>query len=510
MPLESGRKHYVVMDDTRIAPVAVTASRSLQFHEPRPSRLLMWLLGLVNRWCLLKGLPGLRRIPLVRDLPLVRGHFRIQTVEIPTADRVRLARAVNPNTAAFIGPNHPEFGLDWMMDKEISTFVAPHMASWAAHGIVRSAPRFWTKNNLVANDGGAAATEYSVNWALKGRGVLLHPEGSVRWTSNRVHPLYHGIAEMATEAARRAAASRTGRPVYIVPIVWKYHYSRDVSPRIHREIDLIERELQLDRSNGSSVSERFRALHENILNRQMKEFRFDPGSVAGLHFFVRQEAFRAHLVDELESRYAIEPIGPLERRIGRLARVIAAALKGLRGGEDAERKATLVRDLAAVKEAGRLSGFSRDAYNTPVLTQEQVFECLKRIRADLVGRGIRNTLHNFLPTPYGPRVAHIRVPDPILIDAERASGGPSERKAYVVWLIEQAGARMQSALDGINRAIASEVDPFSHPNPFKDERSLAVLTARLRPTRAVIRPSRETRTILISDLGETGLSRLSM
>lgn len=273
---------------------------------------------------------------------------------------------------------------------------------------------------------------------------------------------------------------------------------------------MIERELRLDRSTGSSVSERFRALHENILNRQMKEFGFEPGSVAGLHFFVRQEAFRAHLVDELESRYAIEPIGAIERRIGRLERVITATLKGLRGAHEAERKAALVRDLAAVKEAGRLGGFSREAYNTPMLTQEQIFECLKRIRADLVGRGIRNVLHNFLPTPFGPRVAHIRVPDPILIDAERASGGPSERKAYVVWLIEQTGARMQSALDGINRAIAPEVDSFSHANPFKDERSLAALTARLRPTRVVMRPSRETRTILMRDLGETGFSRLSM
>jgi hypothetical protein len=470
----------------------------------------MWLLGVVNRWCLLKGLPGLRKIPLLRDLPGVRGHFRIQTVDFPTADRVRLARAVNPNTAAFIGPNHPEFGLDWMMDKEISTFVAPDMASWASHTIVRSAPKFWTKNNLVANDGGAAATNYSVDWALKGRGVLLHPEGSVHWTSDRVHPLFHGIAEMATEAARRAKASRSGRPVYIVPVVWKYHYGRDVTPRIHREIDTIERELGLDRSNGSSVSERFRALHENVLNRQMKQFGFASGSVAGLHYFVRQDAFRAHLVADLETRYSVEAIGAIERRIGRLERVIATALKGLRGVDASERKATLTRDLAAAKEASRLGGFSRDAYAGAMLTQEQIFESLKRIRADLVGRGLRNTLHNFLPTPYGPRIAHIRVPDPILIDVERASAGEADRKAYIVWLIEQTGARMQSALDTINQTISADVDSLSHANPFRDDRGFAALTARLRPTHAVVRPSRETRTVLITDLRETGLSRLSV
>jgi hypothetical protein len=282
-----------------------------------------------------------------------------------------------------------------------------------------------------------------------------------------------------------------------------------VTPRIHREINTIEHELGLACSKGSTVSERFRALHENILTKQMDRFGFASGSVAGLHFFVRQDAFRAHLVADLETRYGVEAIGAMERRIGRLERVIAATLKGLRGLESSDRK-SIAHDLAAVKEAGRLGGFSRDAYNGAMLTQEQIFECLKRIRADLVGRGMRNTLHNFLPTPWGPRIAHIRVPDPILIDAERASAGEAERKAYVVWLIEQAGARMQSALDTINRAIAADVDSFSHANPFQDERSFAALAARLRPTCAMVRPSRETRTVLMTDFRETGLSRLSM
>jgi hypothetical protein len=145
----------------------------------------------------------------------VRGHFRIREIDFPRADRERLTRAVNKNTAAFIAPNHPEFGLDWMIDKEISTAVAPRMASWAAREIVGVAPAFWSRNNLVSNDGGDAAIDHSVRWALAGNGVLLHPEGSVHWTGGHVHPLFSGIAEMATEAARRAKA---GRPVFIAPI----------------------------------------------------------------------------------------------------------------------------------------------------------------------------------------------------------------------------------------------------------------------------------------------------
>src|SRR4051812_49427237 len=174
---------------------------SPRFQPPRPSFLLMHLLGVVNRWFMLLGLPVLQRVPIIRDLPLVRGRFRIRRIDFPKADRERLERAVNPNTAAFVGPNHPEFGFDWMMDKHIQTMVGPRMASWASHGIVATAPGFWTRNNLVAHNGGEQAMEYSVQSALRGDGVLLHPEGAVHWTADLIHPLYRGIAEMACMAA---------------------------------------------------------------------------------------------------------------------------------------------------------------------------------------------------------------------------------------------------------------------------------------------------------------------
>ena len=181
----------------------LSASSPRPFSIPKPSRALMWALGFINRWWLL------------------RGYFRVEDVDLPRADRERLRMAVNADTAAFLAPNHPEFGLDWMIDKELSTIAAPRVASWAAHEIVRTAPRFWSRNNLVANNGGDAAADYSVRWALEGNGVLLHPEGMVHWTANTVHPLFSGLAELAMEAARRAAAGAIGKRVFVVPIVWK-------------------------------------------------------------------------------------------------------------------------------------------------------------------------------------------------------------------------------------------------------------------------------------------------
>jgi hypothetical protein len=428
----------------------------------------MRALGIVNRWFLLTGLPLLRRVPLLRDLPLIRGHFRIRAFDFPQADRARLHSVVNRDTAAFLGPNHPEFGLDWMMDKEISTRVAPRMASWAAQGIVAAAPRFWTRNNLVSNNGGDAARHYSIAWAIRGHGVLLHPEGSVRWTSDRVHPLFRGIADMAVEAAHRLRTERSDRPVFIVPIVWKYRYTFDVSARMHREMETIERGLSLRDGTHLSVAERFCALQENILGRQMVKFGYDRAAADG-DFFSRQHAFQIHLLEDLASGYAIEASDSIDRTIGRLRRAITRSRQSARSDDDlAER---LERDLAKVEEASRLGGFSRDVYGTSTLSQEQIFESLKRVRACLLNRGIANVLHNFLPTPYGPRVAHVRVPEPIAIDPCRVTADANERTEYVEWLTEQTRERMQEALDAINRDIADEVDPLSHPNPFVGESS---------------------------------------
>ena len=402
----------------------------------------MWALGFVNRCVLL------------------RGYFRVRDVELPRADRERLKMAVNADTAAFLGPNHPEFALDWIIDKELSTLAAPHVASWAAHDIVATAPRFWRRNNLVANNGGDAANEYSVHWALRGHGVLLHPEGKVRWTSNTVQPLFNGIAELATEAARRAMRDAIGRRVFIVPIVWKLRYTEDVSRALHADMNRIERELGIAVNDALPLAERFRALQESILARQMALFEFDASAVRHLDFFSRQEVFRGWLVSDLQSRHDVEPADSIDRTIYRLIRAIADKRRAAR------REPVLDIDAKKAAEAERLGGFDRETYATPMLSQEQIAESLKRIRGALMRRGLRNMIQNYLPVPYGRRVVHMRVPEPIAVNGLRAAADDGERKEYVQSLVEQARLRMQLKLDSINREIEGPVAAFSHPNPF--------------------------------------------
>jgi hypothetical protein len=142
----------------------------------------------------------------------------------------------------------------------------------------------------------------------------------------------------------------------------------------------------------------------------------------------------------------------MERTIHRLRRAITTASSE-----------TMKSDLSRAAEASRLGGFTRELYDTPMLTQEQIFESLKRHRATLVRSGMRNVAHNFLPTPYGERMIHVRVPEPIRVDAARAS---ASRELYVRELLETTRARMQAALDSIKAEHAVDSWAFSHPNPF--------------------------------------------
>jgi len=71
-----------------------------------------------------------------------------------------------------------------------------------------------------------------------------------------------------------------------------------------------------------------------------------------------------------------------------------------------------------------------------------------------------------MPRPFGPRVVHVGVPEPIRVSAV----GAADAEDYETSLLERTRARMQEKLDEINARIASDVARFAHPNPFAGAR----------------------------------------
>ena len=433
------------MNELAASPRARRGFDPLVYREPRPRPWLIHLLGPVNRW----GILG--------------ASLKLSRIDFPAPDLARLRAAVNPGTVAFLGPHHPEFMTDWMLDKEISRLTSPLMAHWASWEIVNLNPpvqSFFLANNLIANVPGGGGKDYSVRWALKGHGVLLHPEGTASWHGDKVGRLLPGVVDMAWDACGRLRASGLTRPVYAVPIVWKLHFTHDVAHGLMREMGHIERRLELPRGDRLALMPRFAQLLRSVLLRQCARFEFQSPLVTPelppASFFEAQQAFTLALLERLESRY-----GAAEGDVGRRQHALRRAIRAAAVSDPEQRR----RDRAMVLEIERLQSFTREHYDHPTLTQEQIAESLKRVRTSLVTRGLGDGYHNTVPVAVAPRVAHVRVPEPIAVH-EAWDPDPAEAEARVAGLLVTHRARMQQALDAINREIAPVVDRFRRENPM--------------------------------------------
>ena len=408
---------------------------ALDYRDPSPAPWLIHVLGFFNRLVLLPGV------------------LKITRFELPSADERRLRAAVNRDAAAFLGPSHPEFLSDWLVDKELSRRVSPLMAHWAAYEIVNASPAaraFWLASNLIANVPGGGGKAYSVAWALEGHGVLLHPEGTATWQGERIGPLLPGLVDMAWDAAAQLRARGEQRPVWLVPVAWRFTFRGDVRRGLARDMRKLERGLSLPSGDRLGTPERFAALMRHLLARQCERLGLAvPGERDD--YFAAQARVIGSLVRALAERY-----GELDEDWTRALFQLRRAMR--------ERAATdpegVRRDRTLVAELQRLTGFDPVLYDRPELSQERIAEVLKRTRSSLLTRGFANALHNTVPVAVGTRTAHVRVAEPIAVHAEAAGDGAAARAA----LLAGHRARLQALLDQLGDELAASGSIRRLPN----------------------------------------------
>lgn len=404
----------------------------------------------------------------------LRGLMKISQIDFPAEDEARFRAHVNADTAAFIAPNHPEFLTDWLLDKELSARHAPLMASWATHDVVNGMGAamqwFWLSNNLIAQipgAGGAAGKEYSTEWALQGHAVLLHPEGSVAWTADRVQPLFGGVADMALEAAQRSSAASPARPVYVVPVVWWYRFTRDVHAALGRELDLVERKLGHRGRRDADPAERVLDLYTAMLERDERQWILP--AAPELPFAARQKSMLTALSVRLHAQLDAMGFAALESDADdTFAPSRTAVRRADRWLRDPSSKTAPARNQirAMTKTLRRTMRLDPSWYRSAQLTQEQVAENVKRLRADYCFTGFDDNLHRFVPRPVGPRVAHIRVPQPIDVTARIAPGsaaGVDDADA----LLAELRQRMQRTLDDLAAQLPAAAGARTYPNPLR-------------------------------------------
>ncbi|RWI29349.1 hypothetical protein [Mesorhizobium sp.] len=423
------------------------------FVAPTPNPALIRIMTVVNRVVMLHGIPGFRDLLPFNRVAGLRGVANVRHIDLPDDDRQRLKACCGAGKATFITPNHPEFFTDWMIDKEIVSQVSPLAASWATHGVVnglgRIMQKFWLANNLIAQIPGnsGAAKEHSIAWALKGHGVLLHPEGGVGWHANVVAPLLPGAVEMGFEALKRGRATDQDFKVWIAPVVWKLAFTKNVEPALAQECAYVEKSLKIERRAADTLPERVHHIYATLLSRDEIACGMEPDERAS--YATRQTQLLLELSRRLGDCISVDP-GASE-----IAELLRRSRRWLREGTgDAERQKQ-IRSLADTIQ--RLQHVGAWASANPRITQEEIAEHLKRIRNDYCKGTLRDTVNCFVPQPAGPRCAHIRVPEPLGLHAYPDSIDDA---------LSELHSRMQAAVTTTVAELEAAGSFIFYPNSF--------------------------------------------
>jgi hypothetical protein len=445
------------------------------FHKPRPVAFIMAISRFMIHHVAFAGIPVLSKIPGFHRLVGWIRACQIHEFDFPKEDLKALQNSINKESTGFLSPNHPEMMTDLMVDWAVGSRVSSRMAFWAARQFVNGPLRpFWIRHNLIANTKCRGPHDYSLESAVRGDGVMLHPEGGVWWTSDRIQPLFPGIASLSLRAARTLRdtqdASAQKRAVYIAPVVWKYRFDSDVSAGLHREMNFIEKRLSLRSTTGLTIAERFAAIQWNVLLRNEQAAGVPSPSEDGLSFFQRQEQYFIALLEKLEEEYNLTSPLPVpthkssaeesqlllyRNRIFRIQKA-TDSLKSSRPDEFAKAN-------AATNELMRVLGFSARDYNRESLTQEHVAESLKRLRQDLLQGSPFDFFRKWMPLPVGPRVVHVRACERVRVDLH-IEAAETDKQAWIQDTLQRVRTSMQTRLDLLNQEHNEAFAKYAHRN----------------------------------------------
>jgi hypothetical protein len=388
----------------------------------------------------------------------------LKEVVVSPQDRELIKKYVNPNTAAIITTNHSQYFTDAQVDKRLANQCFPKAVFMLHAGFFNPVFKpFLLSAHTRPNTGGDEGVRQSAGYAMQGTGFLLKPEGGRTWTNDKIQDLLPGVYKISMETLKQSDAGDK-RPVYTVPMVYKYIFDGDVRKGLQENIEFIEKKMGLEPHPDLPLADRLSTLQVNILQKLMNDLG-KPESLKDIKlsrstfFFHRAELlkFYEQQLDDLVG----EEFGQGVRRVVRYEKLVEkyGKLKTAEGQKVYQKLNPLVHAFKYLK------GFEESLYNSPTLTQEHIFEILLRII-----QGFELIHPDIPPNVPGPQRAYVRVGKPI--DVRRfVEKGSKDRCFQNAEFLREVQTRMQDALDELNRDpdLRQKMDRYRVHNRLYDK-----------------------------------------
>jgi 1-acyl-sn-glycerol-3-phosphate acyltransferase len=334
-------------------------------------------------------------------------HHRIAWVGIEGLDRIR---SIPPNDGFLVCPNHSYTGDGSVVMQLARRIRRPTciMAAWhvfRGHGGIDG----WLlqRQGLFSVDREGTdrrAIRTAIELLETGKGLIVFPEGEIYHLNDRLTPLREGVAFMAVSAQKDIEKNGSMTHVWVVPCAIRYRFLGNISKRIEKRVEQIERRLLVRPRSGATIHQRIINLGEVLLTIKEKEhlgrsYEMEgdlPARIARLteHLLARRE--QAHLGKTNPNELIPVRVKLLRRKL-------------LESATDEQAGPALLPEvreaLADVHLALQLFSYPGD-YIATKPSCERMAETLEKFEEDMDGVEAR---------PLGWRVARVIIGQPIIV-----------------------------------------------------------------------------------------------